>query len=95
MKNIFFFIIFFLCTQRFLFCQKFIYEAPMIYEGGILKSTRVVVAFNKNVIDTDRGVKIVDPEIYPIRDESVKNLINSLEIKYGKSTIRKTIPNRI
>ncbi|MEJ2196145.1 MAG: S8 family serine peptidase, partial [Ignavibacteriaceae bacterium] len=68
---------------------------PVIYEDGILKSKRIVVAFNEKMFDTDRGISIVDPSISPIRDSTVKNLLDELSIKYGIPTIRKTIPNRI
>jgi hypothetical protein len=43
-------------------------EVPFIVEDGTLKCARVIVAFNRNVLPTERGTVDVDLMRHPIQD---------------------------
>jgi hypothetical protein len=75
--------------------QEFFSEMPIIIDDGVVKCKRIVVAFNQNVIPTTSGISIVDTSTFPIKDESVKELLKELSYKYGWPIIRKTIPKLV
>ncbi len=87
------FMVFF--VQVLCFSQNIISEAPLFVENGVLKSTRITVAFNQNVISTESGVTLVDTLRHPIRNTGVKALLRLLSTRYGPFTIRKIIPRAV
>ena len=94
-KQSIFTVILIIGLQNFSIGQDLVYEAPFIYEDGKLKTTRIVVGFNKKVVDTERGMTIVNTDVHPILDNDVKNLIDALSNRYGEAILRKSIPNRV
>ncbi len=85
----------FLLVSQWAYAQEVYSEMPIIAEGGVLKCKRVVIAFNRNVIPTTAGTRIVDTARFPIQDVAVKTLLRQLSAHYGVPTIRKTIPRLI
>lgn len=75
--------------------QPLFSEVPFVREGGVVKCTRVVVAFNQNVFPTTRGVTLVDTTRFPVQHQGLRTFLRSLQLRYGTPAIRKTFPNAI
>ena len=77
------------------FGQHVVAEAPVVIDKGVVRSTIVSVAFNKEVISTPRGTRVVDNAQHPIRDSLFFVLLDQLSNRYGPVTIRKKVPDAI
>jgi subtilisin family serine protease len=75
--------------------QDVLTESAYSMDHGVLMCRRVIVSFNRNVIDAQIGTEIIDTRETPIQDEDVGKLIDNLAALYGTPTIRKTMPHLV